>query len=274
MKVFVTNQRNLNFAVDLKLTDESIDILIRDAIPKLDPDGAENIAANKVEFRGEWIVCDEVLLEETISLASMKNLPDFHDHAAFCIYRPVGIRKEWVSESHKQAVNLYTLTSSSKLSGPQFHDNVSGLHPLMNVLVPFKTSPISDWMIGLNVYSPDLVKVSNGLTLVPCVGLDVVRNTELPLVKFVDRSTTVEANGTVTIDFHLCNEDATPMLGREAEVYLDTTAGALSKYRVQTTNSTGSVTFRALDLVPGDEAKIKCGFKYFTGTDDFFIKVV
>ena len=77
MKVFVTNQRNLDFAVDLKLTDESIDILIRDAIPKLDPDGAENIAVNKVEFRGDWIVCDEVLLEETISLASLKNLPDF-----------------------------------------------------------------------------------------------------------------------------------------------------------------------------------------------------
>ena len=274
MKVFATTQRNLNFAVDLALKDETIDLLIRTAIPRFDHNGEPNTATNKVELRGDWIVCDEVILEEKISLIAMKNLPDFHDHAAFCIYRPVGIRKDWVSDAHKQAINLYTMTSSSKLSGPQFHDNVSGLHPLMNVLVPFKSSPITDWMIGLNVYSPDLVKTSSGLTLATCAGLDVVRNTELPLVKFSDHSATVEAGGTVVVDFHLCNEDLSQIKDRDAEVYLDVTAGTLSKYRVETQDGKGSVIFRALDLVAGDVAKIKCGFKYFTGTDDFFVQVI
>ena len=87
-------------------------------------------------------------------------------------------------------------------------------------------------------------------------------------------SATVEAGGTVVVDFHLCNEDLSQIKDRDAEVYLDVTAGTLSKYRVETQEGKGSVIFRALDLVSGDVAKIKCGFKFFTGTDDFFVQVI
>jgi hypothetical protein len=239
MKVFATHERNDDFAVDLRLEDEVLHVLCRHALPAVKTDGESNMSDSVVEIRGDWLIHDEVLLDEAISLGQLRNMPDFHDHAAFCFYRPIGIRKEMVSSVHKQPVNLFMMTSSSKMTGPQFHDNVSGLHPFINVLIPFKNSPFEDWMIG-----------------------------------FEQSQSTSSADGTVEICFYLSDADGQPITDHDAEVYLDTTGGVLSLYRVMTHGGKGRTLFRALDLQAGQSAKIKCGFKYFSGTDDCFVKVV
>ena len=274
MKVFATQERNEDFAVDMRLEDEVLHVLCRHALPAVNIDGESNMSESVVEIRGDWLIHGEVLLDEAINLSQLRNMPDFHDHAAFCFYRPIGIRKEEVSSVHKQPVNLFMMTSSSKMTGPQFHDNVSGLHPFINVLIPFKDSLFEDWMIGLNVYDPKLDEVSGDLQIFPCAGLDVVRRLELPEVRFQQSQATSSPDGTVEICFYLSDADGQPITGHDAEVYLDTTGGALSLYRVMTQGGRGRTLFRALDLQVGEAAKIKCGFKYFSGTDDCFVKVV
>lgn len=275
MKLFVTSERNLNFAIDLSLDGNLLTYVIRKAIPSKTPEGEDMpLAEGQTLFakQGEWLVIDEIEHQEVIDLNIFKNMPDFHDHSAFCIYRPVGIRADWVSAAHKQPVNLFAMTVGSKMSGPQFHDNVSGLHPLMNILVPFKNSPLSDWHIGVNTFSPDLVTTHGDLEKEECSGLDVVRNTHLPKVWFSSKSVPCQKEQSISVDFFIGDSDGNPIQG-DAEVFLDVTGGSLNKYRAQTVNGTGSVTFRALDLEAGDVVKIKCGFKYFTGTDDCLVSI-
>lgn len=273
MKVFATYQRNEDFAVDLSLEGEMLHIRCRHALPRFKSDGESNMSDLVVEERGDWLIHDDVLHEEPINLGVLRNMPDFHDHAAFLYYMPVGLRKEYVNNGHMQPANLYALTQASKLSGPQHGNLISGLHPLLNALVPFQESPFSEWMLGVNVYDPALVAVTGDLEVVPCPGLDVARNLYLPEVRFEQGQVTAVPGGTVMIAFYLSDTDGNRITNRDAEVFLDTTAGSLNFYRIKTQGGEGRVIFRALDLKSGDVAKIKCGFKYFSGTDDSFVTV-
>lgn len=276
MKVFTTSERNSNFGVDLSLSGSILSITVRKAIAAKTPEGDDMpLADDQVlhDTRGSWLVLDEVEHQEDIDLSVLKNMPDFHDHAAFLYYLPVGLRKEFVNPGHTQPANLYALTQGTKLSGPQHGNLISLMHPLLNILVPFKNSPLSDWSVGVNTYAHDLVTVHGELEIEECLGLDVVRNTHLPKVWFNQKTATCAKDGTITVDFYIGDFDEAAIQG-DAEVYLDVTGGSLNKYRCQTVNGVGSVTFRALDLEAGDVVKIKCGFKYFTGTDDCIVTVV
>ena len=72
----------------------------------------------------------------------------------------------------------------------------------------------------------------------------------------------------MSIDFQLETPDGDPIEDRDAEVYLESTAGYLVARRVRTSGGSGFTVFRPDGMETGDVAKIKVGFKYFSGTDD------
>jgi hypothetical protein len=87
------------------------------------------------------------------------------------------------------------------------------------------------------------------------------------------RSGGCPADGDVSFSFRLVDAQGIPITDRDAEVYLDSTAGYLVQRRVKTVGGAGTATFRADGLSVGERLKIKCGFKLFAGTDDLFVTV-
>ena len=53
MKVFATQERNEDFAVDMRLEDEVLHVLCRHALPAVNIDGESNMSESVVEIRGD-----------------------------------------------------------------------------------------------------------------------------------------------------------------------------------------------------------------------------
>ncbi len=84
---------------------------------------------------------------------------------------------------------------------------------------------------------------------------------------------TIVADGQATITIQL--EDAAEQpIERQATVYLEAVSGVLPRARVATTQGTAAVPVFATGLSPGEQVRIKAGWKYFPGVDDITIKVV
>ena len=94
-----------------------------------------------------------------------------------------------------------------------------------------------------------------------------------PKVWFNTKTATVTPDGYVDISFYLGDSSGTTITGHDADVYLDTTAGVLNKQKVTTQNGVGTVRLIASHLTSGEIAKVKCGFKFYTGTDDCVVTV-
>jgi hypothetical protein len=68
--------------------------------------------------------------------------------------------------------------------------------------------------------------------------------------------------------------DANDMpIEHDAEIFLEAVNGYLPKTRIKTVNGQASVPFMALGLVAGDSARVKAGFKYFSGASDVSIQI-
>jgi len=173
-----------------------------------------------------------------------------------------------------QTPNLYVATLASKMDAQAFHASVLQTHPIGHILVPFISSPAEDWTLGFNVFAPELVKASRNIEVVPAITLALVREETLPVVRFVGGpSIKVSASEEVSIDFQLETPDGDLIEDRDAEVYLESTAGYLVARRVRTSGGSGSTVFRPDGMATSDVAKIKVGFKYFSGTDDLLVNV-
>lgn len=64
-----------------------------------------------------------------------------------------------------------------------------------------------------------------------------------------------------------------PLNNYESTIYVETTAGYVNKQRV-ISNPSGTISVRPLDLNPGDEFKVKFGWRHYTGVSETKIKVV
>lgn len=275
MKLFIAEQRNAPFKLAISLDGNILELRFWAAVHVSEE---EHIRARfgdvEVEYAvGDYLVLPLPLLDHRIDLTTLKNLPDFGDHASFLVYLPVGLRAENLMHvGGYQLLNLFAQTAGNKLSGPNYGSFLTGLHPVASINVPFKNSPIADYQIGINVAAEVLVEVGAGLEPEVCPGLDVMRNTALPKIWFDTNEAVVAPDGTVTLGFFVGDADKKP-LSNDAEVYLDTTGGNLNMWRVRTKGGKGSVKLIADQLEDGDSVKVKCGFKYFQGTDDMFVKV-
>lgn len=284
MKLYLGN-KNPPFALDVTLKDTTLTFVVRSIMQRGfvgDPEanhengGKYFDQSHITEWRGDFGVFGEPVYQRVIDLQSLTQHPEFGDHASFMLYAPVGVMEQYTTPPafFTQTPNLYVATLASKMDAQAYHASVLQAHPIGHILVPFKTSPMEDWTLGFNVFSPELVKASSNLEVIPSITLALVRDETLPVVRFVDsKSDEVALADEVVVSFQLETPDGTPIVDREADVYLDATAGYLAARRVTTVKGAGSTTFRPDCMVTGDTAKVKVGFKLFTGTDDLVVRV-
>lgn len=284
MKLY-TGNKNPPFALNVTLDGTRLTYSVRAIMqrkfvgnPASDhPNGGKYFDQSLItEWRGDFGVFGEPIYQRTLDLATLSQHAEFSDHASFMLYAPVGrMERSAAPESvYLQTPNLYAATLVSKMDAQAFHASVLQTHPIGHILVPFKSSPMEDWTLGFNVFSPELVKASRNIEVIPAITLALVREETLPVVRFVGGpSINVSASGEVSIDFQLETPDGDLIEDRDAEVYLESTAGYLVARRVRTSGGSGCTVFRPDGMETGDTAKIKVGFKYFSGTDDLLVNV-
>jgi hypothetical protein len=274
MKLYIGN-KNPPFALDVSLDATQLSFSVRPIMQREfvgDPskdhaNGGKFFDQSLItEWRGDFGVFGDPLYQRTLDLDSLRQHPEYSDHASFMLYAPVGVMERYGTPSgfFQHTPNLYVATLASKMDAQAFHASVLQTHPIGHILVPFISSPAEDWTLGFNVFAPELVKASRNIEVVPAITL--VRFVGGPSIK-------VSASEEVSIDFQLETPDGQPIEDRDAEVYLESTAGYLVARRVRTSGGSGCTVFRPDGMATGDVAKIKVGFKYFSGTDDLLVNV-
>jgi hypothetical protein len=269
MKLYIGN-KNPPFALDVGLDGSSLSFCVRAIMQREfigDPakdhaNGGKFFDQSLIsEWRGDFGVFGEPICQRTLDLNSLRQHAEFSDHASFMLFQ--------------QTSNLYAATLASKMDAQAYHATVLQTHPLGHILVPFKSSPLEDWTLGFNVFSPELIKAGRDIEVVPAITLALVREETLPVVRFVGGSSVnAEVNSEVFIEFRLETPDGVPIMDRDAEVYLEATSGYLVNRRIKTVGGQGATSFRPDGMTSGDSSKIKVGFKYFSGTDDLMVNVL
>jgi hypothetical protein len=284
MKLYIGN-KNPPFALDVSLNVTQLNFSVRSIMQREfvgDPskdhaNGGKFFDQSLItEWRGDFGVFGDPLYQRTLDLDSLRQHPEYSDHASFMLYAPVGVMERYGTPSgfFQQTPNLFVATLASKMDAQAFHASVLQTHPIGHILVPFRSSPVEDWTLGFNVFSTELVKASRNIEIIPAITLALVREETLPVVRFVGGPTmNISASGELRIDFRLETPEGDPIEDRDAEVYLESTAGYLVARRVRTSGGLGSSVFRPDGMATGDVAKIKVGFKYFSGTDDLLVNV-
>jgi hypothetical protein len=285
MKLY-TGNKNPPFALDVALDGSRLSYSVRPIMqrefvgdPTKDyPGGGKYFDQSLItEWRGDFGVHGEPIYQRTLDLQTFLQHPEFSDHASFMLYAPVGRMERSAAPEgvYIQTPNLYVATLASKMDAQAYHASVLQTHPLGHILVPFKSSPLEDWSLGFNVFDPVLIKAGRGIEVVPAITLALVREETLPVVRFFGgASGEVAASEELAIGFRLETPEGVPITDRDAEVYLEATAGYLVGRRIKTVGGQGSTSFRPDGMVAGESAKIKVGFKYFSGTDDLMVNVL
>ncbi len=285
MKLY-TGNKNPPFALDVALDGSRVSFSVRPIMqrefvgdPAKDhPSGGRYFdQALITEWRGDFGVFGGHIYQRTLDLQTFLQHPEFSDHCSFMLYAPVGLmERSGTSEGvYTQTPNLYVATLATKMDAQAYHASVLQTHPLGHILVPFKSSPMEDWSLGFNVFDPVLIKAGRGIEVVPAITLALVREETLPVVRFVGGpSAEVAASEELSIGFRLETPEGVPITDRDAEVYLEATAGYLVGRRIKTVNGHGFTSFRPDGMAAGENAKIKVGFKYFSGTDDLMVNVL
>jgi hypothetical protein len=235
---------------------------------------------------------------QTINFSDIQSLSDFSDHGLFLVYAPQSPQFIYSGpppvagsfphvEGGVAAVpihNAYSQTTASKLNPIQaafIQNNVA----MIAIAVPFADAPVDQWSIFVRVADKSLLKVTSGQELAPLVNdgnspdpkignpFAKAVTSKFNKVYFKSETATVTADGFVDLEFFLGDANGAPVTGHDATVYFKTTAGALNKQQATTQNGVGTVRLIATHLTAGDTAKVSCGFKYVSGTDDCVVTV-
>lgn len=270
MKCFVV-EKNRPFPLDVELIGSVLRFRTGTAVPV---QGEGSSPENVIESRGAYAVTSLSNDWREIDLEGLRAHRHFGDHACFMLYDAAAANSEKVHQSIFDApFALFPATLPSKMTSWEYHATVVQVFPVISVLIPFADSPVSEWAITANVCHADLVKAESGIDLSDRVQR-MTGEHFFPRIQFAQSTIEVAPGDQVQVSFELVGQDGQPITDREVDVYLEATAGALSHSRRRTVGGRGLVFFRASDLVAGEAAKLKCGFKHFSGTDDLEVRVV
>ena len=149
---------------------------------------------------------------------------------------------------------------------------VMGEHSL---IIPFKDSPVSDWVLGLHVRSHDMFELVNASATAHPVdavgGFGSLREIMSPSVEFDPTAATVAPEGRVTLGYRVLNPEG-KLHSEAAESYVEATGGYLPLARI-VTRGQGTLSINAQGLTPGQSFKVKAGFKYYPGKAECRITV-
>jgi hypothetical protein len=185
----------------------------------------------------------------------------------------------WDARAFTDPIPLYTYSMATKMSAPELSRTTYQNNLSVGFVVPFADSTFEECSVTVNI-NPD---VNKGDCVVLGVDPEDVERTdysasaqvrELILLPGVQVAVpkTCSPDGMINVQVQVVDANDQP-LARDAEIFLEAVNGYLPKTRVKTANGQASVPFMALGLVAGDSARIKAGFKYFSGASDAHIQI-
>jgi hypothetical protein len=185
----------------------------------------------------------------------------------------------WDVRSFTDPIPLYTYSMATKMSAPELSRTTYQNNLSVGFVVPFADSPFEECAVTVNI-NPD---VNKGDCVVLGVEASDIERTdysasaqvrELILLPGVQVSAPASCTSNGQVDVHLQVVDANDQpIERDAEIFLETVNGYLPKTRIKTVNGQAIVPFLALGLNDGDSARVKAGFKYFSGASDAAIQI-
>jgi len=185
----------------------------------------------------------------------------------------------WDVRSFTDPIPLYTYSMATKMSAPELSRTTYQNNLSVGFVVPFADSLFEECAVTVNI-NPD---VNKGDCVVLGVDASDIERTdysasaqvrELILLPGVQVSAPASCTANGQVDVHLQVVDANDQpLERDAEIFLEVINGYLPKTRIKTVNGQANVAFIALGLNAGDSARVKAGFKYFSGASDASIQI-
>ena len=185
----------------------------------------------------------------------------------------------WDARAFTDPIPLYTYSMATKMSAPELSRTTYQNNLSVGFVVPFADSTFDECAVTVNI-NPDVNK--GDCVVVGVDPADVERTDysasaqvrELILLPGVQIAApqACTPDGLVDVAVQVVDANDQPIL-RDAEIYLEAVNGYLPKTRVKTVDGKARVPFMAWGLVPGDSARIKAGFKYFSGAADAVIQI-
>jgi hypothetical protein len=185
----------------------------------------------------------------------------------------------WDVRSFTDPIPLYTYSMATKMSAPELSRTTYQNNLSVGFVVPFSDSAFEDCAVTVNI-NPD---VNKGDCVVMGVDASEIERTDysasaqvrelilLPGVQ-ISAPTSCTPDGQVNVQVQVLDANDMP-IDHDAEIFLEAVNGYLPKTRIKTVNGQASVPFMALGLVAGDSARVKAGFKYFSGASDVSIQI-
>jgi hypothetical protein len=185
----------------------------------------------------------------------------------------------WDVRSFTDPIPLYTYSMATKMSAPELSRTTYQNNLSVGFVVPFSDSAFEDCAVTVNI-NPD---VNKGDCVVMGVNASEIERTDysasaqvrelilLPGVQ-ISAPTSCTPDGQVNVQVQVLDANDMP-IEHDAEIFLEAVNGYLPKTRIKTVNGQASVPFMALGLVAGDSARVKAGFKYFSGASDVSIQI-
>ncbi|CCG43304.1 hypothetical protein [Magnetospirillum molischianum] len=168
--------------------------------------------------------------------------------------------------------NLYERSWPFRTSAVETTSTISCFTPVVSVLVPTATAPVSRW--SYIVFAADRSKVVGSFPIdEEASSGDEVRERVSPKLVFENFPDALPSNGFVDLSLKLVDFADKPVeLDATAEV--SATGGVLSCSRPQIKSGRGTVRWFGAYTSPGDVLDVKVGFKLFSGTDKRSLKVI
>ncbi len=204
----------------------------------------------------------------TVDLAALRNRPDWCDHQCYFLSLKDGRLGPLFS--------LFVATLPARLAATEFA-TMSQQSLILGINVPFADATDDELFLTVNMNqqcSDADIALDGDLDLEwsQAASSGTHRTLLLPHLR-LSAPSTIAADGQATITIQL-EDAAEQLIERQATVYLEAVSGVLPRVRVTTTQGTAAVPVFATGLSPGEQVRIKAGWKYFPGVDDITIEVV
>jgi hypothetical protein len=206
--------------------------------------------------------------EVRINLAALRNRPDWCDHQCYFLALKDGRLGPLFS--------LFVATLPARLAATEFA-TMSQQSLVIGINVPFADATDDELFLTVNMNqrcSDTDIELDGDLSLEwsQAASSGTHRTLLLPHLR-LSAPPTIAADGQATITIQL-EDVAEEPIQRQATIYLEAVSGVLPRARVTTLQGVATVAVFATGMFPGDQVRIKAGWKYFPGVDDVTLEVV
>jgi hypothetical protein len=203
-----------------------------------------------------------------VDLSALRNRPDWCDHQCYFL----ALKDERLGP----LFSLFVATMPARLAATEFA-TMSQQSLVIGINVPFADATDDELFLTVNMNqrcSDTDIELDGDLSLEwsQAASSGAHRTLLLPHLR-LSAPPTIAADGQATITIQL-EDVAEEPIQRQATIYLEAVSGVLPRARVTTLQGVATVPVFATGMSPGDQVRIKAGWKYFPGVDDVTIEVV